>query len=573
MGRIRDAFRRAGEWTVGESGAEAIGKFLTAILIVVIIAVILAIVYIGAASGIAAVHEEDVGARLRLLILLVLGSVAVAAAIAVVPPLIRSLWEQVGWWTNMFRFLALLVIVFAVVVSAPLVLPQLPGGRWFAWLERAEPDATEGEPVGLIPDTPHALTPDIAAIRRETILRQYWRFLAHYGDEDLMRRYDRVTQWRSLTEKYAIPAKLDVTRVEAVMMAESAGQPENMSGAGAMGLMQLMPSNIVGHGPVCGVTSMTAEAFRRHPKICREALSADGHRIEMGLLDFDQRRICGEAFDPERNVCGGVDELRELSNTFPGDWDNVLAAYNWGIGNLGHAFDRLQRIAPKEPRSFWSLWDKVDATTGEQLLYNTGEDPNQTRYYVPSVIAWEYLIRYIDEHGRPPPRNGDREPPRVARRDPTSRRSDGADNEWVDAAVAWAVPPESQPERSVPTSNVWYTVQRGEGIGDVLLLFREPTETIVALNADVVAERDVAAGARVRLPEDRYAFYRANGSESYRDIAAHHGMSVAELLRWTGRWTAEQALLAKYRDCPPEGCADELAVASAGEQLLVRRQN
>jgi len=554
MGRTRDAFRRAGEWFAGEPGANAVGKFLTALLIVMIIAVILAIVYIGAANGIRAVREEDVGARLRMLIILVLGSIAVAAAIAVVPPLIRSLWEQVGWWTNVFRFLALVVIVFAVWVAAPLALSNLPVGGWFSRSERSESNAVDSEPVGIIPNTPHALPSDIASIRREAILQKYWHFLANYGDDGLRRRYERVKQWRSLTEQYANAAGLDATRVEAVMMTESAGQPEIVSSANARGLMQVLDDGARSSADLCGTYNPP---------------------VDMA--------------DPEKGICVGVDELRGLSaTTYRGDWENVLAAYNWGIGNLGRALDRLQQRWPQQPRSFWSLWDKKDPafvatlpsaeTKGAKnpdgwILFNYRKSPNETRNYVPSVLAWEYIIRYMDAHdGAPPPHDGDREPPRVARR--SVRSDDAPPAQWAedDRPTPYIVEPEA-PSTSVPTSNVWYTVRPGEGIGDVLLLFREPTETIVALNPDVVTERDGVAGARVRLPEDRYTFYRANGSESYRDIAARHGMPVAELLRWAGQWTAEQALLAKYRDCPTEGCADEIAVANAGEQLLVRRRN
>ncbi|MDO8622225.1 MAG: transglycosylase SLT domain-containing protein [bacterium] len=557
MGRTRDAFRRAGEWFAGEPGAKAVGRFFTGLLIVAIVAVILAIVYIGAANGIIAVREEDVGARLRLLVLLVLGSVAVAAAIAVVPPLIRSLWEQVGWWTNVFRFLALIVIVFAVWVSAPLVLPQLPGGEWFAWLERPEPRNGDDEPVGIIPDVPHALPSGIAAIRREAILQKYWRFLAHYGDDGLRRRYERVKQWRPLTERYATAAGLDVTRVESVMMTESAGQPENMSGAGAMGLMQLMPGNVQDHGLACGVAGATVETFRRNKHICRKAFIPEEHRIDMELLAREEREVCEEAFNPEKNTCGGVDQLRSLVNVkCRGDWENSLAAYNWGIGNLENAFNRMQKLHPGTVRSYWVLRDQMN---------------DETRHYVPSVLAWEYIIRYMDAHdGTPPPHDGDREPPRVARRN--GRSDDVSPARWESdnrSATPFVAPTPSP----VPSSNVWYTVQRGEGIGDVLLLFREPTETIVELNADVVAEPSVAVGTKVRLPDTRYTFYRASGSESYRDIAARHGMPVADLLRWAGRWTAEEAILARHRDCPPDGCDDELAVASTGEQLLVRRQN
>jgi transposase-like protein len=136
-----------------------------------------------------------------------------------------------------------------------------------------------------------------------------------------------------------------------------------------------------------------------------------------------------------------------------------------------------------------------------------------------------------------------------------------------------AVPTESFPKQmvsspqSAPQSNVWYTLRSGEDIGHAVLLFGESTETIVTLNADTQAR------GLVYLPEERYAFYRPSGTESYVDIARRHGMTVAELLRWAGRWTDRDVWAAQRRDCPPDGCDDELATASTSEQLLVRRKN
>ncbi|MBI4449694.1 transglycosylase SLT domain-containing protein [Candidatus Uhrbacteria bacterium] len=553
MGRIRDAVRNAGGGIIGERAASIVGWCLSLVLIIAVVAIVTGIVMIGFNEGMRALRDSQVDQRLQLFLFFVFACVAVAVLIAVIPTLVRSIFGPAAvWWTNLFRTIALLSLAFLIMTVAPLdIVPSL----WSSlWGDRDAADGMNGEPVGIIPDTPHALPSGIAAIRRQAILERYWRFLAHYGDDGLRRRYERVKQWRPLTERYATAAGLDTTRVESVMMTESAGQPEITSRANARGLMQVLDSGARNRADLCGTYNPPVDSY-----------------------------------DPEKGICAGVDELRGLSATkYPNDWENVLAGYNWGIGNLERALDHAKQRWPKQPRSFWVLWDKKDpafvaslprAETKEGknpegwLLFNYGKNPDESRHYVPSVLAWEYIIRYMDAHdGTPPPRDGDREPPRVAR---GGRRMDrgeevGRDTDGIAAVVD---PRLSTPDSRLPTSSVWYTVQRGEGIGDVLLLFREPTETIVALNADVVAESGVAVGTKVRLPDTRYAFYRANGSESYRDIAARHGMSVADLLRWAGRWTTEEAILARHRDCPPDGCDDELAVASTGEQLLVRRQN
>ena len=80
----------------------------------------------------------------------------------------------------------------------------------------------------------------------------------------------------------------------AVISAESAGRPEAESGAGAQGLMQLIPA--------------TAERF--------------------GVED---------AFDPAQNIAGGVAYLDWLMDEFDRDPILVLAAYNAGEGAVSRA--------------------------------------------------------------------------------------------------------------------------------------------------------------------------------------------------------------------------------------------
>jgi soluble lytic murein transglycosylase-like protein len=77
----------------------------------------------------------------------------------------------------------------------------------------------------------------------------------------------------------------------AVARAESGFNPAARSGAGAQGVFQLMPA--------------TARAY--------------------GVAD---------PFDPLQNVHAGVRMLADLSRQYRGDLPSMLAAYNWGSGNL-----------------------------------------------------------------------------------------------------------------------------------------------------------------------------------------------------------------------------------------------
>jgi len=84
---------------------------------------------------------------------------------------------------------------------------------------------------------------------------------------------------------------VDAALISAVIKAESDYNPSEVSNKGARGLMQLMPS--------------TAERF--------------------GVRD---------SFDAKSNISGGVQYLRWLLDTFNGNADLAVAAYNAGEGNV-----------------------------------------------------------------------------------------------------------------------------------------------------------------------------------------------------------------------------------------------
>ncbi|MBW1802478.1 MAG: lytic transglycosylase domain-containing protein, partial [Deltaproteobacteria bacterium] len=88
---------------------------------------------------------------------------------------------------------------------------------------------------------------------------------------------------KKVSARYKLPRPI----VEAVIIAESGGDPKARSSKGAMGLMQLMP--------------VTAR--------------------EVGVRN---------AFDPAQNIEGGCKYLRKMWNMFQPRWDLALAAYNAG---------------------------------------------------------------------------------------------------------------------------------------------------------------------------------------------------------------------------------------------------
>jgi outer membrane biosynthesis protein TonB len=110
----------------------------------------------------------------------------------------------------------------------------------------------------------------------------------------------------AIIRKTAQRHNLDADLVRAVVKAESNFNPDAVSHAGAMGLMQLMP----------------------------------GTASDLGVDD---------PFNPSQNVSGGVRYLKAMLNRYNGDLKAALAAYNWGPGN----YDRHGPSSmPSETRNY-----------------------------------------------------------------------------------------------------------------------------------------------------------------------------------------------------------------------------
>jgi soluble lytic murein transglycosylase-like protein len=101
---------------------------------------------------------------------------------------------------------------------------------------------------------------------------------------------ERLAMWEpdllELSDKYGVDPNL----ARAVMRMESGGNPNAVSSAGAIGLMQLMPG--------------TAKGLGVNPK------------------------------DPRRNLEGGIKYLAQLADKYDGDYVKTLAAYNAGSGRV-----------------------------------------------------------------------------------------------------------------------------------------------------------------------------------------------------------------------------------------------
>ena len=94
-----------------------------------------------------------------------------------------------------------------------------------------------------------------------------------------------------IIEKYGKIYGIETDFIRAIIKQESKFKPNAKSKEGAMGLMQLMPD--------------TAKSY--------------------GVSD---------PYNPEQNIEGGVKLLSYLNKRYNGNKEMILAAYNWGTGNL-----------------------------------------------------------------------------------------------------------------------------------------------------------------------------------------------------------------------------------------------
>jgi hypothetical protein len=146
--------------------------------------------------------------------------------------------------------------------------------------------------------------------------------------------------------RYGLPTGL----VNGVLAVESDGNPNAVSDAGAMGLMQLMPG--------------TAQS--------------------LGVTD---------PFDPAQSVQGGAKYLSHLLAQFPTSWEHVLVAYRNGAGYVHDHLDpsSWSEGARSYVRKVFSRWvpgsvpsfDKVQTAPRQQAA----PFANVTEYTMPAMIV------------------------------------------------------------------------------------------------------------------------------------------------------------------------------------------
>lgn len=166
---------------------------------------------------------------------------------------------------------------------------------------------------------------------------------AYNGFMTLVERSTHPREYRALVEEYAAAYAVPESVIYAVIRSESSFDASAVSSAGAIGLMQLMPST---YEWICSLTGEACE-----------------HRL---------------LYDPETNIRCGTYLLSILYSEY-GVWETVYAAYNAGMGNVNEWLadpeyagenGALEKIPFKETRNYVNRVSS--ARTVYERLYGLG---------------------------------------------------------------------------------------------------------------------------------------------------------------------------------------------------------
>jgi soluble lytic murein transglycosylase len=138
--------------------------------------------------------------------------------------------------------------------------------------------------------------------------------------------FRRVERYEDVLRVAAVESGVDPCLLAAVMVAESSGRPGARSSAGALGLFQL---------------TMTSARWRAEL---------------LGLPEPTEEELLT---DPLLNARLGADHLRWLLDTYEGDVERALCAYNCGPR-------RLKEL--NEPAGGWESWRDARARSGTSQI-------------------------------------------------------------------------------------------------------------------------------------------------------------------------------------------------------------
>ncbi|GAA4014084.1 LysM peptidoglycan-binding domain-containing protein [Hymenobacter fastidiosus] len=210
-------------------------------------------------------------------------------------------------------------------------LPAAPDSARLVWLQ------TPPELRDLVADRVNCFDTDVPHVFNNTVM-SFVNYFTVRNRAYTQRILERQNLYFPLFEKYLAKYHLPQD-LKYLAVVESALLPTARSRVGAVGLWQFM-------GPTAGDLKLVRNEY------------------------IDER------MDPEKSTEAACKYLRDLYRQF-GDWELVLAAYNWGSGHLSRAMKRTGT------RNFWALYPSL---------------PKETRNYVPTFTALLYTMQYATEH-------------------------------------------------------------------------------------------------------------------------------------------------------------------------------
>lgn len=235
---------------------------------------------------------------------------------------------------------------------------------------------------------------------------------------------------------------------------------------------------------------------------------------EMGLrLDdyTDERR------DVVASTRAALDYLERLNKRFEGDWELTMAAYNCGPGCVSSAIEanRSQGL----PTDFWSL-----------------NLPNETRQYVPQILAVSKLVADSRRYGQHLPSIPDRIGIDVIRSSQPMDLAKVAMDNGVKLNDLKRLNPQLKIGRWSRPTVTELNVPQGQG---VRISANSPAIQLDALPLPVVSSR---ASAQVRLTERRPAAaaptstrsHTVRNGETLAAVALRHGLDLKTLAEANG---------------------------------------
>ncbi|RKT45079.1 transglycosylase SLT domain-containing protein [Thiocapsa rosea] len=239
--------------------------------------------------------------------------------------------------------------------------------------------------------------------------------------------------------------------------------------------------------------------------------------LEMGLRQdawYDGRR------DPLASTGAALDYLEQLNRRFDGDWALAMAAYNCGPGRVAAAQAANRRSG--KPTDYWSL----------------NNLPNETKQYVPQILATARLVAAPTRYGLNLPPVPDRPQLEVVRTQQPVDLNRVASATGVQLYELQRLNPALKLGRTAPDGPGHILVPAGTGqrigkkMGQVQIM---PARASAAQSRSSAATRSTLARAErhkihvVKGGETIASIARANGIEP-RALAELNGISVREPL-------------------------------------------